>query len=103
MPNETTNNWKEREMGAFWKKNGGKGTFLAGKITIDGKEHKVVVYKNTFKEEGDNKPDYRIYRDDYKPQGGSTPAPAAKTVVAAKPVKKPAPVAAAQEEDDAGL
>ena len=56
------NDWKEREIGALWKREGKNQRFLSGKLTIDGEVVNVVVYVNKFKEK-DNQPDFRIYKD----------------------------------------
>lgn len=52
---------KQQSIGALWiseSKNGAK--YMSGSIEIDGVKHKIVVFKNTFKEE-DKHPDYRIF------------------------------------------
>ena len=54
------NNWKEREIGAFWKRESSNQKFLSGKIEIEGKKMEVVMFTNNFKEK-DNQPDYRLY------------------------------------------
>jgi uncharacterized protein (DUF736 family) len=46
------------ELGALWVKTGNKGDYMTG--TINGV--KVVVFPNTYKEEGDNKPDWRVLK-----------------------------------------
>lgn len=62
MENEKT---KLEEAGAFWIKTSKTGTqFLTGKIkSKSGEEISVMVFKNKYKEEGSNKPDYRVYFD----------------------------------------
>jgi|TARA_R110000744_G_scaffold91125_5_gene176943 uncharacterized protein (DUF736 family) len=59
---DTTNKseWKEREIGAFWKRESPNQKFLSGKIEIEGKKLEVVLFSNRFKEK-DNQPDYRLY------------------------------------------
>ena len=47
-------------IGALWLKEGNKGKFMSGVITIDGVTHNIVVFKNTLKQEGERTPDYRI-------------------------------------------
>jgi uncharacterized protein (DUF736 family) len=52
----------EQNIGALWlkdKANGGK--YLTGNIEIDGVKHKIVVFKNDFKKDGEKTPDYRIF------------------------------------------
>lgn len=57
-------NWKEDEMGGLWKneKSGFRGT-----LTIDGKTQRVIVLPNSFKQEGDKSPDFRVYKDNWVP------------------------------------
>ena len=65
MADKPKNEMDEREIGALWTREGnadGK-KFWSGSVTIDGVEHKIVVFTNTFKEKGDNKPSLRIYKD----------------------------------------
>ena len=56
---------KLEEAGAFWIKKSKTGNqFLTGQIkTKSGEEIKVIVFKNKYKTEGSNQPDYRIYFD----------------------------------------
>lgn len=47
-------------IGALWlgeSKNGTK--YMSGEVEIDGVKHKIIVFKNKYKEE-DRHPDYRI-------------------------------------------
>lgn len=62
MENEKT---KLEEAGAFWIKSSKTGTqFLTGKVkSKSGEEISVIVFKNKYKTEGSNQPDYRIYFD----------------------------------------
>jgi uncharacterized protein (DUF736 family) len=62
MENEKT---KLEEAGAFWIKSSKTGTqFLTGKVkSKSGEEISVIVFKNKYKTEGSNQPDYRIYYD----------------------------------------
>ena len=46
---------------AIWRKASKKGNeYLAGVVTIDGKEHKLVAFANQFKEQGTNRPDWNF-------------------------------------------
>jgi uncharacterized protein (DUF736 family) len=62
-------NWKDREMGALWKKKGNSQTYLSGTIEIPSDEYggkekvNVVIYSNKYKEK-DNHPDFRVYRSE---------------------------------------
>jgi uncharacterized protein (DUF736 family) len=62
---DTNEKPKLEEAGAFWIKTSKTGTqFLTGKIkSKSGEEISVMVFKNKYKTEGSNQPDYRIYFD----------------------------------------
>ena len=69
--------WKEYSVGALWLNN--KGTQRAhysGDITIDGVKHRVVVWPNSLKQEGEKTPDLRVYSgmpdDNYQGQQASS-------------------------------
>ncbi len=61
---------KLEEAGAFWIKTSKTGNqFLTGKIkSKSGEEISVMVFKNKYKTEGSNQPDYRIYYDNGAPK-----------------------------------
>ncbi len=86
---------KKQSIGALWSRNGQNGEFLSGDVTINGQKTEIVVFQNTYKQEGEKTPDWRIYVSE--PRANSNPAP--KTVAKGKaPAKKPSrPVA---EEPD---
>ena len=57
------NDWKERELGALWRVDGGKQSFYSGEI-IDkssGQKKKIVIFINDKKDKASNQPDLRIY------------------------------------------
>jgi uncharacterized protein (DUF736 family) len=62
---ENNEKTKLEEAGAFWMKTSKTGTqFLTGRIkSKSGEEINVIVFKNKYKTEGSNQPDYRIYFD----------------------------------------
>jgi uncharacterized protein (DUF736 family) len=62
---ENTDKPKLEEAGAFWIKKSKTGNqFLTGKIkSKSGEEINVMVFKNKYKTEGSNQPDYRVYFD----------------------------------------
>ena len=62
---ETNDKPKLEEAGAFWIKKSKTGnSFLTGSVkTKSGEEIKVIVFKNKYKTEGSNQPDYRVYFD----------------------------------------
>lgn len=46
------------EIGALWEKTSAKGPYMTG--TVNGV--KVVLFRNTYKEDGDNKPSWRVMK-----------------------------------------
>lgn len=60
------NDWKKRDIGALWKREGKNQKFLSGKIVVgefgEEQEIQIVVFKNRYKDK-DNQPDFRIYQD----------------------------------------
>lgn len=49
------------KLGALWDKESKTGnSFMSGSITIKGVETKIACFRNKYKEEGDNKPDWVI-------------------------------------------
>lgn len=75
----SNNEWKERDIGALWKREGKGQRYLSGKLTIDGKQVDVVVFVNKFKEK-DNQPDFRVYSSKPREESGdgsSSVAPSA--------------------------
>ena len=69
--NNQTNNdseWRQREMGALWKKAGRSQTYLSGQVKMkmpDGAEEMVrcLVFENKNKK-SDNAPDFVIYKSE---------------------------------------
>jgi len=60
---------KQQSIGALWlneSKSGNK--YMAGNVEIDGVKTKIVVFKNSYKDD-EKKPDYRIYLS--QPMGGA--------------------------------
>jgi uncharacterized protein (DUF736 family) len=84
---ETNDKPKLEEAGAFWIKTSKTGNqFLTGKVkSKSGEEISVMVFKNKYKTEGSNQPDYRIYYDNGAPQNNSLTKKSEKTT---EPVKK---------------
>jgi uncharacterized protein (DUF736 family) len=65
---------KQQSCGALWKNTSKKGeVYLSGNVEIDGVKHKIVVFKNTYKDD-EKKPDYRIYPSQPM-QGAQSEAP----------------------------
>ena len=73
----TTNDWKEREIGALWKREGKNQRYLSGKLTIGEfgveKTINVVIFSNRFKEK-ENQPDFRVYEDRPREEDGVSDA-----------------------------
>lgn len=64
---EKQNEWKSRELGALWIKEGRNQKFLSGHVTLEDmpgvtSKVKVVVFSNKGKSENERAPDYVIYR-----------------------------------------
>lgn len=59
---ENNNNWSEREVGALWKQQSGKGTkYLSGHVKDEsGNQQRVVVFANKDKK-NQKAPDFRMY------------------------------------------
>jgi uncharacterized protein (DUF736 family) len=68
---------KLEEAGAFWIKTSKTGNqFLTGKVkSKSGEEISVMVFKNKYKTEGSNQPDYRIYFDNGPQRSNVTDTP----------------------------
>lgn len=86
---DTNEKPKLEEAGAFWIKTSKAGTqFLTGKIkSKSGEEISVMVFKNKYKTEGSNQPDYRIYFDNGPQKNESKPVTSVKKEVKEKELK----------------
>lgn len=63
------------KIGGLWVNTSKKGdTYLSGSVELGGTATKIVVFKNTFKKDGENTPDYRIYLSSSGDGGSSAPA-----------------------------
>lgn len=70
-------NGKLEKLGALWLGKSARGTnYMSGVVTIDDTEHRIVVFKNGFKQESKH-PDYVIYASE--PQETQQPAKDDKT------------------------
>jgi len=86
----TNEKTKLQEAGAFWiKKSKAGNSFLTGTVkSQSGEINKVIVFKNQYKTEGSNQPDYRVYFDtSVAPNSETTNAAPAVTSMPAAPVK----------------
>lgn len=50
----------EKNIGALWTKDGPKGKFLSGVVTIGDTAYQIVIFRNSYKEKP-NQPDWQIY------------------------------------------
>lgn len=51
-----------KDCGALWERTKDGKTYMTGVFTDkDGVAHEIVVFKNSYKKEGDKTPDWRIY------------------------------------------
>jgi len=51
---------KNSDIGAIWIKSGNYGDYLSISVEINGTKHSFAAFPNKYKQEGDNKPSYRI-------------------------------------------
>lgn len=82
---------KLQEAGAFWiKKSKAGNSFLTGTVkSQSGEVIKVIVFKNQYKTEGSNQPDYRVYFDtSLPPQNSQEEVPVKKSAVAKEAPKQ---------------
>lgn len=63
MAEQVKSEWKEKEIGALWIKNGKQQDFLSGKIEVDGRVQQVIVFRNKGKKPENKAPDYIVYKD----------------------------------------
>lgn len=101
MDNKKTNEWKEREVGALWKRKGTNTSYCTGYIVYDefGKkvQQRVVMFSNKNKN-NEKAPDFIIYlskEDGAKENAGETQP---KTKKAPAPANEPAN-SSAQDDD----
>jgi hypothetical protein len=66
--NTQQTDWKERDIGALWQRQGKNQKYLSGHVRLkdsDGNvvEQRVIVFTNKHKS-ADNHPDFRVYKGD---------------------------------------
>lgn len=71
--NESTSEWRKREMGALWRKEGKSQQFYSGFVKINKgeaneEELRIVVFLNKMKS-SEKAPDLIVYKGDEKPSG----------------------------------
>ena len=95
--------WKNREVGALWKKAAanGKSSYCTGYIISDELGNKikqrVIMFSNKTKS-NEKSPDFIIYLSNEQENGEAAPAPA--KAKAAPPKRVPQAAAAAEADDD---
>jgi len=65
--NEKSSEWKERELGALWKKDGKNQSYLTGKLN----DKQVIVFENTNKR-SEKAPDFIVYESKEMKGAGAT-------------------------------
>lgn len=88
MSNQQTQQTRNQdEIGAIWQRTSSSGLpYYSGKITLEGKEHNIVLFKNDKKQPGSKQADWRILLSNAQAQPNK---PAAQAPQAA--TKQPAP------------
>lgn len=106
MENKKTNEWKDREVGALWKRKGANTSYCTGYIVYDefGKkvQQRVVMFSNKNKNK-ENSPDFILYISKESEEGGKSKSTATATATAVSPARKQKETVAAEEpalEDD---
>lgn len=56
------------KIGALWiRETRGGGQHMTGEVEIDGRKHRIVVFKNGYRTEENRQPHYTIYKDTPRP------------------------------------
>jgi len=58
---KTNTDWKKRELGALWKKEGKSQNYFSGRVKINGANVNIVGFANKSKEKSPNSPDVILY------------------------------------------
>ena len=76
------NDWKDREVGALWRRNGKSQKYLSGFIKtgdeLDPQELRVMIFSNRYKNENEKAPDFVIYQSEPMEQKPSEQKPSKK-------------------------
>jgi hypothetical protein len=63
--NTSDNEWKQRELGALWRRSGKSQKYLSGYIKLgdelEEREVRLIVFTNKYKSENEKAPDFVIY------------------------------------------
>lgn len=73
----SSSDWKNRELGALWRRQGKSQNYLSGTIRIGEfgveKEYRIVVFTNKGKAKNERAPDFIIYQE--SPRENAPPSP----------------------------
>ena len=99
---EKQSEWRNRELGALWVRNGKNQKYLSGTINVETmpgvtEPVKVVVFTNKGKEKNERAPDYVIYRSEDRDQVSET---AEKAVEEVASQSKPAAQTKAESSEE---
>lgn len=71
--NTSDNEWRERELGALWRRSGKNQKYLSGYIKLgdelEEREVRLIVFTNKYKNENEKAPDFVIYESTPMEQG----------------------------------
>ena len=76
--NTKKNEWREREVGALWMKQGTTQDFMSGHCSVNDEKIELVVFKNKNKT-SDRAPDYILYKNRRLDEEEAAQKPAAKS------------------------
>lgn len=66
--NNDNNDWKDREVGALWRRSGKSQKYLSGFIKtgdeLNPQELRVMIFSNRYKSENEKAPDFVIYQSE---------------------------------------
>jgi hypothetical protein len=74
--NTKKNEWREREVGALWMKQGTTQDFMSGHCSVNDEKIELVVFKNKNKT-SDRAPDYILYKNRRLDEQGAPQKPVA--------------------------
>tara|TARA_R100000808_G_scaffold4105_1_gene13662 strand:+ start:21610 stop:21906 length:297 start_codon:yes stop_codon:yes gene_type:complete len=83
MSEEQTNDskWRQRELGALWKRQGRNQNYLTGTLRIGEfgveKEVKIVIFTNKNKAKNERAPDFIVYESEAPQSNSAEKAPVA--------------------------
>lgn len=76
--NTSDNEWRQRELGALWRRSGKNQKYLSGYIKLgdelEEREVRLIVFTNKYKSENEKAPDFVIYESTPMEQTSNTGA-----------------------------